>query len=461
MKLAVLGGGGVRSPFLAKSIVANSAMAGITEVVFMDNNEQKLCIYGKIAKVVANKLDPKLKFSITSDAFEAIANADFVITTLRVGGDEARTKDERIALNEGVLGQETTGAGGFAMALRSVPVLIDYCKQIKKYAKKQAVIFNFTNPAGIVTQALRSAGYNNVYGICDAPSGFKNQLLKLLNCSDAELAMECFGLNHLSWFRKFKLNGKDITQALITNSRLYAETEMHIFDPELVRLSGNSMLLNEYLYFYYYREKAVNSILNAKQTRGESILQINQAMTAELSKFDVEKNIEKAFEIFMTYYLQRENSYMATESGAGKVCPKPVVTLKQYLAEPDDGGYAGVALKFINAVATGKRIEMVLSLPNEGAIAGLADDDIVEITCNIDQEGAHPVAIGKIPEMQMNLIRTVKFYERTAVRAIAGKSIDTAIIALAVHPLINSYSIAKKLVVNYLKAHSNYVEDWK
>ena len=461
MKLAVLGGGGVRSPFLAKSIVKNSAMAGLTEVVFMDNNEKKISIYGKIAQIIANKLDPNLKFSTTTNALEAITNADFIITTLRVGEDEARTKDERVALDEGVLGQETTGAGGFAMALRSVPALLNYCKMIKTYAKENAKIFNFTNPSGIVTQALRSAGYNNVYGVCDAPSGFKIQLHELLNCTDEELSMECFGLNHLSWFRNFNLNGKDITDQLLKNPELYTKTEMHIFDKELVKLSGNNVLLNEYLYFFYYREKAVRSILAAGQTRGESIFKINTEMTEELSKLDIENNIEKAFEIFMTYYLKRENSYMSAESGEGRACPKTLPTLEEYLAKPDDGGYAGVALKFVNAVNSEKEVEMVLSVPNEGAIEGLADDDVVEISCKIDKNGAHPVKIGKIPDMQMNLIKTVKYYERMAVKAIEEKSIDTAVIALTVHPLVNSYSIAKKLVSNYLKAHAEYTGDWK
>ncbi len=365
MKLAVLGGGGVRSPFLAKSIVANSSKVGLTEVVFMDNNEKKLSIYGKIAQIVANRLDPSLKFSTTTDAVEAVKDADFVITTLRVGEDKARTYDERVALDQGVLGQETTGAGGFAMAMRSVPVLLEYCKMIKKHADKNVLIFNFTNPSGIVTQALRTAGYDNVYGICDSPSGFKNQLLNLLNIKDKELSMECFGLNHLSWFRNFKLNGKDISKELINSKELYAKTEMHLFDPELVKLSGGDMLLNGYLYFYYYRERAVKSILKSKQTRGENILEINTEMMSELEKLDMEKEFDKAFEIFTTYYLRRENSYMSAESGGGRVVPKAVPSLQEYLDEPDEGGYAGVALRFVNALRTGGDKEMVLSVPNK------------------------------------------------------------------------------------------------
>jgi 6-phospho-beta-glucosidase len=461
MKLAVLGGGGVRSPFLAKSIVANCSKIGLTEVIFMDNNAKKLAIYGKIAQLVAKKMDPTLKFSTTTDAVEAVTDADFVITTLRVGEDKARTYDERVALDLGVLGQETTGAGGFAMAMRSIPVLLDYCKLIDQHAKKNVQIFNFTNPSGLVTQALRSQGYNNVYGVCDAPSGFKIQLLELLKVEDNELSMQCFGLNHLSWFRKFILNGKDITKDLMSNERLYSETEMHIFDPELVRLSGGDMMLNEYLYFFYYRERAVESILKSKQTRGESIQDINRKMTADLENLDIEADLEKAFDIFTTYYLERENSYMAAESGEGRACPKSVPTLQEYIEAPDEGGYAGVALRFIDAVNTGKNIEMVLSVPNNGAIEGLEDEDVVEISCKIDKNGAYPVKIGKVPDFQMNLIKTVKFYEKMAAKAIIEKNRDAAVIALTAHPLVNSYNLATKLVDKYLEVHAAYTGDWK
>ncbi len=238
MKLTVLGGGGVRSPFLAKSIVANSSRAGLTEIVFMDNNVKKLSIYGKLAQIIASKMDPNLKFSITTDAVEAVKNADFVITTLRVGEDEARTEDENIALDLGLLGQETTGAGGFAMAMRSIPALLDYCKLIERHANKNVLIFNFTNPSGLVTQALRSEGYNNVYGICDGPSTFKNELANLMSVPEDDLSMECFGLNHLSWYRNFKINGENISKELISNERLYSETDMSFFEPELISISG-------------------------------------------------------------------------------------------------------------------------------------------------------------------------------------------------------------------------------
>jgi 6-phospho-beta-glucosidase len=260
MKLAVLGGGGVRSPFLAKSIIYGAERIGLKNVVFMDNNEEKLNSFGLLAKNIANRMNPNIDFKLTSDAKEAVKGADFIITTLRVGEDAGRVIDERVALDLGVLGQETTGAGGFSMALRSIPALRDYCELIKKYSKKDALIFNFTNPSGLVTQALRTEGYDNVYGICDAPSGFKIQLEQMYNVKSEDLSFTCFGLNHLSWFKDIKLHGKDISVEIANDDKLYKNTEMHIFDKDLVALSNN-YLLNEYLYFYYYREKAVDSII--------------------------------------------------------------------------------------------------------------------------------------------------------------------------------------------------------
>jgi 6-phospho-beta-glucosidase len=458
MKLTVLGGGGVRSPFLAKSIVAGAASIGLEKVVFMDNNEKKLRTFGAMARQVAALLNPKIEFSLTTDPVDAITDADFVITTLRVGEDAARVADERIALNCGVLGQETTGAGGFAMAMRSIPALKTYCELVRQHARKGALIFNFTNPSGLVTQALRSEGFDNVYGICDAPSGFKSQLEKLYRVGPDDLSFTCFGLNHLSWFRDVKVRGRNVTDELVRDPRLYTETEMNVFDENLVRLSGN-LLLNEYLYFYYFREKAVESILAAGKTRGETILEINREMMRELEGIDIERETERAFDIFIHHHFQRENSYMAIESKKERHV-RTAPTLNQFIGTPDGGGYAGVALNFVKARHTGREIEMVLSVPNQGAIEGLNPEDVVEISCRIDRRGATPVHIGRVPEMQMNLIRTVKFFEKTAAQAIADRSIDKAVIALTAHPLVNSYSVATRLVQDYLAAHRPYIGSW-
>ena len=217
MKITVIGGGGVRSMFLAKSIAQKAEKLKIDELCFMDNNEEKLRIYGGMASHVASLLCPKMKFTLTSDAVEAVKDADYVITTIRVGEDDMRAKDERIALNYGVLGQETTGAAGLSFAMRSVPALAEYCELIKKYSKPDVKVFNFTNPAGVVSQTLRDMGYDFTYGICDAPSSMLRTFALMYGENPNDITGECYGLNHLSYFKSIKLCGREIMNELIEN----------------------------------------------------------------------------------------------------------------------------------------------------------------------------------------------------------------------------------------------------
>ncbi len=457
MKLAVLGGGGVRSPFLAKSIALGAKETGITETVFMDIDEEKLYIYGKIAKVIANKINPELDFSLTTDADEALKDADFVITTIRAEGDSGRVYDERTALNEGVLGQETTGAGGFAMSLRSIHTLIEYCEKVKKLSKPDAPVFNFTNPSGLVTQALRTMGYNNVYGVCDAPSGFLRQVRDLMD--DKSITMECFGLNHLSWFTNFRSGERDITNEVLSHPELYTDTEMRLFDKEILPLSDN-LIPNEYLYFFHYRDRAVSSVLASEKTRGETILEINEHMLGEMREIDIDNDFDKAFYCFMSHYAMRENSYFSIESGKTRTEKFNVPTVEQYIAQPENGSYAAVALDYIKAKNTGKKVQMVLSVPNEGALSFLSPEDVCEITCTVDKDGVHPHKIENVPEMQKNLICAVKHYENLTVEAIMKKSRKKAIKALTVHPLVASYPIAVKLVDAYSERYEKYIGKW-
>ena len=453
MKLAVIGGGGVRSMFLAKSIAQKAAELHMDELVFMDNNEKKLNIYGKMAKVVAQKLNADLRFTLTTDAIEAITGADYVITTIRVGEDDMRVKDERIALSMGVLGQETTGAAGLSFAMRSVDALSDYCEMVKRYAKPGCKVFNFTNPAGVVSQTLRDMGYDFTYGICDAPSGMLRTFEKLYGAPEGSAKGEVYGLNHLSYFQSVTMNGREVLQELIENDRAYTETDLRYFEKSLLRERG--AILNEYLYYFYYREKAVANILAAPQTRGEQIAEINKKMTAELEQLDVEKDFDKALAIFEHWYGERENNYMAAESGVKRQTKWSFDIFGQ-----DDGGYAGVALNFIKIAQSGGVDSMILCVPNGGAINGLRDSDVVEITCDIKDGEAIPHVFGDVDEQNLELIRRVKIYERLSSEAIRTKSRTKAIEALTLHPLVASYSLATALVDAYLEHNKDYIGAW-
>lgn len=459
MKFAVLGGGGVRSPFLAKSIVCCAKELGITEIVFMDIDQQKLDIYGELAKAVCKVVDGSVRFETTTDPVKAVADADYVITTLRVGGDEARIKDERIALAEHVLGQETTGAGGFAMAMRSISALLGYMELIKKYAKPECLVFNFTNPSGLVTQALIRKGYTNVIGICDNPTKQKEEYAKVLGVDEQDVEARCFGLNHLSWFSSLKVAGKEVLPELLQNPKLYTDTETHFFDPDFVKWNG--LLPNGYLYYYYSREESVSNILKSDKTRGETIAEINKRMHETLSRIDIANDFEKAGLTYLDFMLERENSYMAIESGVQ--LRHRVYNIDKLTKPSGIEGYAGVALNIIRAFrgdSIGHTMELITR--NQGALSFLTDEDTVEITCTVDKNGIRPVhfADEEIPFHQKTMITQMKAYENLAVDAILEGDKHLAITALMTNPLVNSYTLAKRLVNSYLEAHAEYLSEW-
>lgn len=459
MKLTVLGGGGVRSAFLAKSLAWNAHRIGLKEVIFLDNSAENLQVFGEIARYVFNTLRPDIRFTLTSDPVEALKDANYIITTLRVGGDESRIRDERIALAHNTLGQETTGAGGFAMAMRSIPAILQYCRLIEEHAAPDAILFNFTNPSGLVTEAIIKSGFKRrVYGICDAPSELIRELPSILHCDEQDLKVECYGLNHFSWFTHFTVKGEDVTERLVKLPELYEHTAMQYFSPELVEQCDNQ-LLNEYLYYYYYREVALKAIQDAPETRGEQIARINHDMRKELATLDVKKDPGAAFDVWMKHYLRRENSYMQSESKQEKFNTREPLTLQQFIEEPDSGGYAGVALDILDAVNSSTTKRIVVSMSNNGTLEFLKPDDVIEISCDLSKDGLQPVKPHHVPDAQKNMLSCVKEYERLAVAAILNRDRNLAVRALMAHPLVGSWSLATTLVNAYLS--DTLCEGWK
>ena len=453
MKLTVIGGGGVRSIFLARSLVQQAGELGIDEIVFMDNNETKLRIFGEMARQTAKRLHPEVNFCLTSDPVEAVRDAAYVITTIRVGEDEKRVDDERIALAHGVLGQETTGAAGFSFAMRSVPALARYCELIRQYGARGVKVFNFTNPAGVVSQTLRDMGYDFTYGICDAPSGLLRSFAHLYGVDPETVSAECYGLNHLSFFPSIRFGETEMLDTLMNDDRIYTDTDMRFFSKELTKEMG--CILNEYLYYFFYREQAVEHILKADRTRGELIRDVNRNMIEELSGLDMEKDFDRCLKIYEHWHGYRSDMYMKNETGIAR---KEKFHFDIY--EKDEGGYAGVALQYIRAMQTGKPVDMILCVPNQGAVPGLRDDDVVEVTCRISREGCVPHKMTRTAEIPMELCRRVKLYERYASEAIRTRSREAAVRCLFVHPLVNSWSLAEALTDAYLESNRDYIEGW-
>lgn len=460
MKLSVIGGGGVRAPLFVAATLRRADRIGLREICLMDTDSDKLHLIGALARGVARRMGSTVQITSTSDPVAALTSAQFVVTTIRVGGDEGRVLDERIALRHGVLGQETTGPGGFAMAMRSIPELLKYAQMMRAHCP-DAWLFNFTNPAGLVAQALRDAGFERTIGICDSANLAQHAIASRLGVPENDLRPEVFGLNHLSWVRRVEHNGKDVLPQFLADPAFLSETIENVFEPELVHLFG--MWLNEYLYYYYYAEKAVAAISTDEHTRGEEIVALNRDLLAQLREIDIEADLDAALSIYFRYNQRRESTYMHYAQQNAPTMQEADTQFNAMFVDVDlsEGeGYAGVALDLMEALVSGQPRFTALNVPNRGAIDGMQPDDVVEVSCMVDQSGPHPVQIGAIPDSQRQLMQSVKLYERLTVRAIAEKSRTVAIRALMAHPLVMSYSRANVLVDEYLQAHAPYVGQW-
>jgi 6-phospho-beta-glucosidase len=459
MKLALIGGGGVRAPLFVASALRRAERVRLEELCLMDIDAEKLAIFGELCREVGRRAESDVRITTTTDPRAALEGASHVVTTIRVGFEQGRVHDERIALKYGVLGQETTGPGGFAMALRSIPAILEYAELLERVSPG-AWLYSFTNPAGLVGQALRDAGFARTVGICDGANVCQHAVAGWLGVDQRRLRPEVFGLNHLSWTRRVLVDGADVLAPLLRDPAFCSGTMLKVFDAELVQRLG--MWLNEYLFYYYYAERALAGIQGDEKTRGEEIVELNRKLLDQLRAIDVMHDPAAGLGAFHAYQNRRHATYMhyaqpdaptMTEADQHAGTPPPPTG-------EEGEGYAGVALGIVEALETGEPLYTALNVPNAGAIACMRPDDVVEVSCVVDRDGVRTLPIGAIPEHQELLMRAVKHYERLTVEAIRTRSRATAVDALMAHPLVLSYSRARPLVDEYLAAHAEYVGEW-
>ena len=346
------------------------------------------------------------------------------------------------------------------MALRSIPAVRDYARMMAEICP-EAWLFNFTNPAGLVAQALHDDGFERAIGICDSANLAQHAVAARLGVPGSDLRPQVFGLNHLSWVRQILHNGQDVLPGFLNDPAFLAETIQNVFEPELIHMFG--MWLNEYLYYYYYAERAVTAILEDESTRGEEIARLNATLLAQLDAIDIPNDLETALDLYYRYNHRRESTYMHY---AQQAAPSMEAADEQFEAlfmevDPEAGeGYAGVALDIMEALVTGRPLYTALNVPNRGAIPGLGPDDVVEVSCRVDASGPQPQPVAAVPDSQRLLMQAVKHYERLTVQAVNTRSRRTAIRALMAHPLVLSYSRASTLVDDYLAAHAEFVGPW-
>ncbi|WP_432158734.1 6-phospho-beta-glucosidase [Streptomyces sp. bgisy153] len=439
MRLTILGGGGFRVPLVYGALLADRGAGRVTRVVLHDLDDSRLYAVARVLAEQAAGVPDAPEVATTTDLDEALRGADFVFSAIRVGGLEGRADDERVALAEGVLGQETVGAGGVAYGLRTVPVAVDIARRVARLAP-DAWVINFTNPAGLVTEAMSRHLGDRVIGICDSPVGLGRRIARVLGANDpGEAWIDYVGLNHLGWVRGLRIAGRDELPRLLADRELLGSFEEgRLFGADWLRSLG--AIPNEYLHYYYFNRETVHAYQEAELTRGAFLRDQQARFYEQAGRPDA-----SALDLWDRTRAEREATYMSENretAGAGD-------------READDlsGGYEKVALALMRAIARDERATLILNVRNRGTLTVLDADAVVEVPCLVDANGAHPLAADPLPGHATGLVCAVKAVEREVLAAAESGSRATAVKAFALHPLVDSVNVAHRLMEGYRAVH--------
>ncbi|MFE7071233.1 6-phospho-beta-glucosidase [Streptomyces sp. NPDC057620] len=438
MKLTILGGGGFRVPLVYGALLGDRGEGRVTDVVLHDLDQGRLSAVARVLAEQAAAHPDAPSVTAATDLDEALRGADFIFSAIRVGGLEGRAADERVALDQGVLGQETVGAGGIAYGLRTVPVAVDIARRVARLAP-DAWLINFTNPAGLVTEAMSRHLGDRVIGICDSPVGLGRRIARVLGANPREAWIDYVGLNHLGWVRGLHVAGRDELPRLLADTDLLGSFEEgKLFGTDWLQSLG--AIPNEYLHYYYFNREAVRAYSQAEKTRGAFLRDQQAHFYEEMSRPD-----SAALTAWDRTRAEREATYMSENretAGAGE-------------RDADDlsGGYEKVALALMRAIARDERTTLILNVRNQGTLAALDADAVIEVPCLVDANGAHPVAVAPLPGHATGLVCAVKAVEREVLAAAGSGSRATAVKAFALHPLVDSVNVARNLVDGYTAVH--------
>ena len=450
MKLVILGGGGFRVPLVYDAVATNAlAAAGkpavhIDEVVLHDSSGDRLQAIQRVIDEADQDLESPPTLRVTTDLRAALTGADFVFSAVRVGGAAGRIADERVALDLGLLGQETIGPGGLAYALRTIPVMREIA-QITADVAPDAWTINFTNPAGIVTESMRDILGDRVVGICDTPIGLVRRVSRLLGVSlehDMDrVDYDYIGLNHLGWLRSVRVDGVDrLPEVLGSDEALEHIEEARVVGKDWVRAIG--ALPNEYLYYYWRTDEAVASITSAHQTRG-------QYLNEQQGRFyDAVGCCDSPLGEWRRALHEREATYMKEARGEHE---------ERREEDAAGGGYQEVALRLMTALATGAPERMILDVGNAAGgariVPELGDHVVVETGCVVDGSGIRPLPVAPLKLGQLGLMSSLRAAEEAIAQAAISGSEDLAWQGFSTHPLVNSPRLGRQLLDGYIAAH--------
>ncbi|WP_308930335.1 6-phospho-beta-glucosidase [Arthrobacter sp. SLBN-112] len=467
MRLLIAGGGGFRVPLIYRALTSGRFSGLVTEVVLYDVDPARLRAVSAVLASMPAGPGARLPVHATTDLAGDLAGTTMVFAAIRPGGTAGRIADEKVAQGLGLLGQETTGAGGISYALRTIPPMLDLARLMREHCP-DAWLINFTNPAGMVTEALLPVLGHRVIGICDSAGGLVQRAAGAAGVPLAEGRLDgvgYYGLNHLGWLYRLESGGRDVLPDLLANApALRSFEEGRLFpQPFLGRLG---MLPNEYLYYYYRRDAARQAMQAMAQTRGEAIHNQQQELYPRLAAAGPD-----AYRLWEEARRSREEGYLAEARGAGE---------RRNEEDLAGGGYERVALAAMKALGGGGDTQLILNTRNalppavepaeaapernaflpapavpgvpQPAIPGLPADAVVEVPCTVTPAGAAPLPQQEPGDPQLELLRQVKEVERLTVLAATSGGRESALQAFARHPLVASPDLATGLLAGYEEA---------
>lgn len=431
IKIVTIGGGSSYTPELVEGFIKRHKELPVKELWLVDIEEgkHKLEIVGNLAKRMVKKAGVDMEVNLTLDRREALKDADFVTTQLRVGLLDARIKDERIPLSHGVIGQETNGAGGLFKALRTVPVVLDIIKDIEELCPN-AWLVNFTNPTGVISEAVfKYTNFRRYIGLCNVPIGVKNGMADILEVEKDRVEMDFAGLNHMVYALNVRLDGKDITKEAIEKFVTSSLTMQNIKDiplnADFVRALG-VIPCPYHKYYYKHKEMLEEELEGFKdgKTRGETV----KALEDDL------------FELYKDENLAVKPPQLEKRGGAY---------------------YSDAACNLINSIYNDKKDIQVVNTLNNGAIRDFREDSAAEMSCVITKEGPKPLSVGYLPVAVSGLVTEIKSFEILAAKAAVEGDYNAALQALCINPLIPSDGLAKTILDEMMEAHKEYLPQFK
>ncbi|WP_077318471.1 6-phospho-beta-glucosidase [Virgibacillus proomii] len=428
LKLVVIGGGSSYTPEIIEGIILRHSSFPVEEIVLVDIEEgrEKLEIVGNLAKRMIKKSNKNIYLSWTLDRRKALKGADFVSTQIRVGGLEARSKDERIPLSHGYIGQETNGAGGIFKALRTIPILIELANDVHELCPN-AWIINFTNPAGIVTEALlKHSPHKKVIGVCNIPYNMRYSAAEVLNVKPEEVMIEFVGLNHYVFGRKVLVNGVDRTQEIlkkVTEGLDYLPANIINLGWSKTFIEATSLIPNPYHQYYFQTADVLKKDMQSLQENG--------------TRAEVVQRLEKSlFELYKNPDLHEKPEELERRGGAF---------------------YSNVACSLMDSIYNDKADVQTVNTLNNGAIPELPIDSVIEVNCVITKNGPKPIAVGFLPQSVKGHIYQMKAFEELVIRASMSGDYNEAYLAMVMNPLVADETDSKIILDKLLQAHQAYL----